>query len=812
MDDRVDERRRDAREARLKAELEAYRRDNPKITEQFADLKRGLSAVSEAEWSAIPDIGDYSIKKQKRETWAAAPDSLLDRARQETEQSTSAYDGGGEGVKTDLTAVGEGRGTVLGLKLDKMSDSVSGQTVVDPKGYLTDLSSMKVTSDTEVADIKKARVLLKSVTATNPKHAPGWIAAARLEEVAGKMTTARAIIQKGCDECPSSEDVWLEASRLQVGELSKAVLAQGVRAIPTSVKLWLAAAELEHEVPSKKRVLRRALEQVPSSVRLWKEAVSLEGEEDARVMLSRAVECCPQHVELWLALVRLESYRNAKKVLNKARETIPTEPAVWFTACKLEEANGNAAMADKIIGRGMRSLQGHGVIIEREAWMKEAEAAERAGSPATCGAIVRAVATVGVEEQDMKRTWMADAEECIKRGSVEAARAIYAHAITVFPGKKGVWLRAAKLEQSQGERERLDALLRRAVTYCPQAEVLWLMGAKEQWLAGNVPAAREILQEAFVANPESEAIWLAAFKLEFENGEPERARIILEKARERQPTARVWMKSAIVERELGNSDAELALLKEGLAKYPAFTKMWAMLGQLHERLGNRVAAREAYHKGCALCAKDEKVPMLWLALARLEEGAGNAGKARAMLEQGRQRFKASHNRACPELWLAAVRAERRAGNEQAASVLLSKGLQEVPSAGLLWAESIRMAPRPQRKSKSADALKKADNDPHVVRAIAELFLSDRKIDKARNWLERAVTLAPDLGDAWAALYKLELEHGTDERQSTVLERCARAQPVHGEMWQSVAKAVENAHLPAGQVLKKVVIAMSTAAQ
>ena len=33
----------------------------------------------------------------------------------------------------DLNAVGEGRGTVLGLKLDKLSDSVSGQTVVDPK-------------------------------------------------------------------------------------------------------------------------------------------------------------------------------------------------------------------------------------------------------------------------------------------------------------------------------------------------------------------------------------------------------------------------------------------------------------------------------------------------------------------------------------------------------------------------------------------------------------------------------------------------------------------------------------------------------
>ena len=78
------------------------------------------------------------------------------------------------------------RGTVLGLKLDKMSDSVAGQTVVDPQGYLTDLNSIKVNTASEVGDIKKARLLLKSVTTTNPKHAPGWIAAARVEEIAGE--------------------------------------------------------------------------------------------------------------------------------------------------------------------------------------------------------------------------------------------------------------------------------------------------------------------------------------------------------------------------------------------------------------------------------------------------------------------------------------------------------------------------------------------------------------------------------------------------------------------------------------------------
>ena len=73
---------------------------------------------------------------------------------------------------------------MLGLKLDKLSDSVSGQTVVDPKGYLTDLSSIKISSEAEISDIKKARLLLQSVISTNPKHAPGWIAAARLEELA----------------------------------------------------------------------------------------------------------------------------------------------------------------------------------------------------------------------------------------------------------------------------------------------------------------------------------------------------------------------------------------------------------------------------------------------------------------------------------------------------------------------------------------------------------------------------------------------------------------------------------------------------
>ncbi len=85
IDSHMDARRRDRREKRLKEEVEKYRKENPKITEQFADLKRKLYEVSEEEWEGIPDIGDHSIKgKRSRNMHTPAPDSLLSGARYST--------------------------------------------------------------------------------------------------------------------------------------------------------------------------------------------------------------------------------------------------------------------------------------------------------------------------------------------------------------------------------------------------------------------------------------------------------------------------------------------------------------------------------------------------------------------------------------------------------------------------------------------------------------------------------------------------------------------------------------------------------
>lgn len=44
--------------------------------------------------------------------------------------------------------------------------------------------------------------------------------------------------------------------------------------------------------------------------------------------------------------------------------------------------------------------------------------------------------------------------QCVAHGALECARAIYAHALLVFPSKKSVWLRAAYFEKNHGTRWR----------------------------------------------------------------------------------------------------------------------------------------------------------------------------------------------------------------------------------------------------------------------------------------------------------------------------------------------------------------------
>ena len=824
VDDRLNARAKRKREEKEAEEAKKKRLGTSRISDQFGDLKRAMGDVTADQWEAIPDIGDPSLRGKKKEIDRPmpVPDSLL------VAGATGAMGFGGGGVSgnsgaggggggggggaastsgaADIRGISEARGQMLSLRLGRMSDSVSGQTVVDPRGYLTAMTSESVTSASDVADIKKARLLLRSVTQTNPAHAPGWIAAARLEETVQDLIGARRLLASGILHCPQDEDIWLEAERLATPALARSVLADAVAALPHSVKLWLRASDRETDSSVKRAVLRRALTQTPTSEALWRAAVALEEPAEARIMLARAVECVPASLDLWLALARLETADNARKVLNAARAALPTEPGVWFAAMRLEEATGtNNEMLAKIATRALKTLRSRDALIDRDVWISTAEEAAKAGAPATCAALVSAVLDVGVEEDDRRRTWLADAAALASRGSHHAARSVYARLLQVFPSDADLWREAAEFERSTGNSVGVDQILRRAVTQCPRAQVLWLMAAKEAWVSeGDVTRARDILREAFAANPESESVWLAAAKLESESGEVPRARALLERARAAAPSARVWLKSASLERDAGNVTAEAALLAEGTSRFPSAWKLWAMVGQMEERKGQVEKARNAYAatrtvRGCARAAP------LWLAAAVLEESIGGGGsasfaRARSILEAARLAAPRDDS-----LILAAVRLERRSGAFKQADTLLAAALKDSPDSGALIAEDIDTAPRHARKRKAVDALSKNDAEPLVNLAVARLFAADHKPDKARKFFSRACALNKDYGDAWAAAYAFEIALGTPESQqeAIAIEAAAvLAQPRHGEVWQRISKSPRTGRVSISEILKK----------
>ncbi|KAI9123706.1 hypothetical protein K1719_005006 [Acacia pycnantha] len=184
-----------------------------------------------------------------------------------------------------------------------------------------------------------------------------------------------------------------------------------------------------------------------------------------------------------------------------------------------------------------------------------------------------------------------------------------------------------------------------------------------------------------------------------------------------------------------------------------------MLGQLEERLAQAAKQADKHGKQLEHLKEAKKIYeygikncpnciTLWLSLAKLEEEINGLSKAQAVLTMARKK-----NPQNPELWLAAVRAELKHGNKKEVDILMAKAQQECPNSGILWAASTETVPRPQRKSKSMDALNKCDHDPHVIAGEAKLL--------------------------W--------------------------QPKHGEKWQVIPKAVENSHQPTEANLNKVVV-------
>jgi pre-mRNA-processing factor 6 len=95
------------REALEAEELAHERRTNPKLSTQFADLKRNLASLSDNEWMSIPEATNMTGKRRKH------------NLRLEENQSGKMY-----AVSDTVLADAAGRNTVLG-ELDAAQQEVS---------------------------------------------------------------------------------------------------------------------------------------------------------------------------------------------------------------------------------------------------------------------------------------------------------------------------------------------------------------------------------------------------------------------------------------------------------------------------------------------------------------------------------------------------------------------------------------------------------------------------------------------------------------------------------------------------------------
>nr|CAG4710051.1 unnamed protein product [Naegleria fowleri] len=188
---------------------------------------------------------------------------------------------------------------------------------------------------------------------------------------------------------------------------------------------------------------------------------------------------------------------------------------------------------------------------------------------------------------------------------------------------------------------------------------------------------------------------------------------------------------------------------------------------------------------------------LWLSLFRLyfnplvlPKSLMNITKARALLDRALLK-----NPSSASLWLALMKLEYHQSNSQmdvstictpiamtptllsTCLATLSKGIQSIQSIhtskigntknsiGVLWSFTIPLEIVQKRKAAIANALKHCDRDPYVILQIALDFYRERRFEKAKEWLRKALTVDPKNGDLWILLYRMEWS--SDSSSSTL---------------------------------------------
>jgi pre-mRNA-processing factor 6 len=163
----------------------------------------------------------------------------------------------------------------------------------------------------------------------------------------------------------------------------------------------------------------------------------------------------------------------------------------------------------------------------------------------------------------------------------------------------------------------------------------------------------------------------------------------------------------------------------------------------------------------------------WISLARLEEVAGDAGKARQVVMQGTQHCKREE-----EIWQEAIRLHQEGGDLNARKVA-NQANQACPSSVDLWLLAIEL--EPEAAGKKAAARRGLDNLPEsaILWKVAANLEEDP--EDAKLMLAKAVEFLPINIELWLALIRLE-ERADPNRARAAINKARRVLPTAPELW------------------------------
>jgi tetratricopeptide (TPR) repeat protein len=409
------------------------------ISQLFKREKSKLKMISESEWESLPDAHVKRANKKAREKATPVPDqfivgslfntpgnrpfaqnfgnartglmmSYLDGKLDSTRgtDSLALIRGGTFGKKSVL--FGEG-GLRSAIKLNR-DESQSGeiktigkQNQIDKNGYLTKLNTQTlIRADHNIQDIKKARMLLKSIRETDPLNEQGYLGGARVEVIDGKEEIARALLKKGIQKIPTSEDIWCEFIRLlpsskkklnkkniQEGYLGKAkdeIVSGKLRTsltesgrgtmskltlLPDAGSLLPSSGSLSFDTSSnsnlKIKYVQMALRNVPKSAKLWKIYYRLMKEhKKGREALKKALKHCTSDIFLWKESVNTALDDEEKReILRKAVQSLPKCLDFWIALAKLsdyEAAKNVLRQANSTFDKSELKIYVNGAMLE----------------------------------------------------------------------------------------------------------------------------------------------------------------------------------------------------------------------------------------------------------------------------------------------------------------------------------------------------------------------------------------------------------------------------------------------------------------